>query len=234
MVQWAVLAAVAFLALVASAEPPRVAAARAAKEPAVRAAFTAVGVSYPARQVLLRAFKQEAVLELWVSSSRRGPLTLVKTYPICASSGALGPKRRQGDLQVPEGFYKVDRLNPWSSYHLSLGIDYPNASDRVLGEQPLGGDIMIHGSCVTIGCIPLQDDPIEEVYLTILDAGGRADVHVFPRRLDGDDDVAALVATNPAHEAFWRSLVPGYRAFEKTKTPPRVTVDPKTGAYVVR
>jgi murein L,D-transpeptidase YafK len=221
------------VAALASAEPARVAAARAAKQEAVVAAFTAAGLRYPAKRVLLRAFKQEARFELWASSSTKGPLVLVKVYPICAASGTLGPKRKQGDLQVPEGFYRVDRLNPTSSYHLSLGIDYPNASDRVLGTAPLGGDIMIHGSCVTIGCIPLQDDPIEEVYLAVLDAGGKADVHVFPARLDTDEDVDKLVAAHPAHADFWRSLVPGYRAFEKTKTPPRVTVD-AAGRYVIR
>ncbi|MEJ7677428.1 MAG: L,D-transpeptidase family protein [Segetibacter sp.] len=80
--------------------------------------------------------------------------------------GAIGPKRLQGDYQVPEGFYYINEFNPKSTYHLSLGINYPNASDRVLSDSiKPGGDIYIHGNCVTIGCIPLQNDQIEELYI---------------------------------------------------------------------
>ena len=118
----------------------------------------------------------------------KGPLVLVRSWPVCASSGDLGPKRRQGDLQVPEGIYRLDKLNPVSSYHLSLHVDYPNRADRIAGKREhignLGGDIMVHGECVTIGCIPIENDPIEELYLAVLDAGLRPPIHIFPARLD--------------------------------------------------
>lgn len=78
------------------------------------------------------------------------------TYKICAKSGHLGPKRRQGDRQVPEGFYHINHFNPNSNYHLSLMINYPNASDKIKSQAPNpGGNICIHGSCVTIGCLPM-------------------------------------------------------------------------------
>ena len=81
-------------------------------------------------------------------------------------SGTTGPKRLQGDFQVPEGFYHINEFNPNSNYHLSMGLNYPNSSDRILSDslRP-GGEIYIHGSCVSVGCIPLNDDEIEELYL---------------------------------------------------------------------
>jgi murein L,D-transpeptidase YafK len=140
----------------------------------------------------------------------------------------------------------VSSFNPWSDWHLSMKVSYPNASDRVLGETPLGGDIMIHGSCVTIGCIPIENGPIEEVYLAVHDtledarARGRAksavQVHVFPARLD-DAGLARLDSAAGGDEAllrFWRGLAPGYRAFEETRRVPIVDVDPRTGVYLVR
>ncbi len=109
--------------------------------------------------ILLRAYKQESELELWAKNKKDKQYTLLKTYKICASSGTLGPKRKQGDIQVPEGFYVIDRFNPVSNFYLSLGVSYPNASDKILGVKgALGGDIFIHGNCVTIGCLPISDD----------------------------------------------------------------------------
>lgn len=217
---------------------PRVVAARQEHGADVRRLFSDKGLAYPAKVLLVRAFKHEGELEVWAGASASAPLTLVKTYPICARSGRLGPKRRQGDLQVPEGVYKIDRFNAWSSYHLSLGVDYPNASDRALGERPLGGDIFIHGDCVTIGCIPIEDEPIEELYLMALDArlaGGRAVVHIFPRRLSEAGLAALLREERPGLELrrFWEDLAPIYRAFEDKKVLPRVRIDAK-GRYVVR
>jgi len=218
-------------------EPGRVSAARAAKSEALRRRFREAGVAYPPDVLLLRAFKREAELEVWAGPARAA-LTRVGRYPICASSGALGPKRRQGDLQVPEGVYEVASFNPWSDYHLALGVTYPNASDARRGVPgALGGNIAIHGNCVTIGCIPIEDDPIEEVYLMALDTarGGRVRVpiHIFPARLDDDglDDLTRGAA--PELVSFWRELAPIYRAFEASHRVPVVSIDPKTGAYGV-
>lgn len=232
------------------AKGDRVSAARARLKDTLPALFAAHDVRWPPQQVFLRAFKSgegpndAGVVELWASDKKSGPLTLIKSYPVCAKSGGLGPKRRQGDLQVPEGFYTISKLNPQSTYHLSLRVDYPNASDTLRGHDPaqggergvdLGGDIMVHGSCVTIGCIPLEDGPIEEVYLVVDAVFGRRPVpiHIFPRRLDAAGLAALATSTSAqAHQAFWAELAAGYAAFEDSHVVPAVTVA-KDGRYVV-
>ncbi len=91
-----------------------------------------------------------------------------RIYPMTAFSGTLGPKLREGDGQIPEGIYGIGYLNPNSSYYLSLKVTYPSASDRARakadGRTNLGGDIMIHGKAVTIGCVPVGDDAIEDIF----------------------------------------------------------------------
>jgi murein L,D-transpeptidase YafK len=217
----------------------RVAAARQNRARAVSALFTAAGVEYPPPELYLRAFKHERELEVWAGAAGK-PLKKVKTYPFCAASGVLGPKRREGDLQVPEGFYTIDLFNPTSAYHLSIRVSYPNESDRILGRKPLGGAIMVHGNCVSIGCIAIEDEPIEELYLMTWDArqrmGRNVPIHIFPRRLDaaGLGALEKEAGADAALLAFWRGLAPGFSLFEETKRPPRVSVDMKTGAYRVR
>jgi murein L,D-transpeptidase YafK len=215
----------------------RVRAARVSATPRLEARFRRANLRYPPGEIFLRVFKLEGEMELWARNDREGAFVLVKAYPVCASSGAVGPKRREGDLQVPEGFYRVSGFNPWSRFHLSLRVDYPNASDRILGEGPhLGGDIFIHGSCVTIGCIPLQDGPIEEVYLAAVDARSAGQrlipVHIFPCRLDGDWLKLEREAwRRPGLMQFWRNLKEGYDIFEKTRRLPKVTID-RRGKYI--
>ena len=144
---------------------PRVRAASAEKDAVLRQRFQEKGLPYPPHAILLRAFKKEAVLELWAASAEDQPYVLVHEYSICTPSGVLGPKRRFGDERVPEGFYELDWFNPQSNFYLSMHISYPNASDRILGShQNPGGDIFLHGDCASIGCIPITDDGIKEVY----------------------------------------------------------------------
>lgn len=216
----------------------RVNAARRAKERGLQRAFAEAGVSWPPEELYVRAFKQERELEVW-AGARGQPLRRVKTYPFCAASGDVGPKRREGDGQVPEGFYTLDQFNPHSQFHLSMRVSYPNDADRRVGERPLGGAIYVHGNCMSIGCIAIQDDPIEELYLMVLEARARmrrdVPIHIFPRRLD-EQGLAALErhpGATPELRAFWHSLEPGWRFFERTHRPPRVKVDPRTGAYAV-
>ncbi len=143
---------------------PRVRTASKEKDEVLRQRFKEKGLAYPPRAILLRAFKQEALLELWAADAEDKPFVLVHEYRICTSSGTLGPKRRFGDEQVPEGFYELDWFNPQSNFFLSLHISYPNASDRILGShQNPGGDIFLHGNCASIGCIPITDDGITGV-----------------------------------------------------------------------
>lgn len=218
---------------------PRVKAALERHEDALADRFRAAGAAWPPRDLFIRSFKAEAVTELWSAAERRGdPHVLVRTFPVCQNSGVLGPKRRQGDGQVPEGFYRVSLFNPQSSYHLSLGVSYPNAADRHHSAgQPPGSAIMIHGDCVTIGCIPLRDGPIEELYVAAVlarDAGQRdIPIHIFPCRLDEPTCQARLAADSAARPdlaAFWDGLVPGYLAFLQTGAPPRVVAS-KDGTY---
>ena len=215
---------------------PRVRAARDHAQPRLEELFKKAGLTYPPRRIFLRLFKLEGECELWAANQANGQLTKIKTYAICAASGELGPKRRQGDLQVPEGFYQISVFNPWSNFHLSLKIDYPNTSDRILSDhRDPGGDIFIHGSCVTIGCIPLRDDPIEEIYLAAVDARAngqaRIPVHIFPCRLqDPQPEAIRLASANPGLQAFWENLRMGFAYFETRHLLPRITVDGK-GRY---
>jgi murein L,D-transpeptidase YafK len=122
-------------------------------------------VLYPKKLTLI-ALKNEQLLEVW--GELNGQKIHIRTYPFTAFSGRLGPKFREGDRQIPEGIYGISYLNPNSKFHLSMRVNYPNAFDRKMaqkeGRTHLGGDIMIHGSDRTIGCIPIGDDKIEELY----------------------------------------------------------------------
>lgn len=215
----------------------RVRQAFAEKEETVRELFTRAGLKYPPSNIFIRAFKKDAVLELWASDNVHEPYRLVKNYPICAASGTLGPKRREGDLQVPEGFYHIDIFNPMSKFHLSMRVNYPNDSDRILGYRPsLGGDIYIHGSCVTIGCIPLTDDGIKELYPIVVMARAsgqrRISVHIFPTKLDarGLAELQKEYSSDRTLIEFWQNLAYGYDYFEKQKKLPLITVD-QEGRY---
>ncbi|HKV61170.1 MAG TPA: L,D-transpeptidase family protein [Candidatus Acidoferrum sp.] len=217
---------------------PRVRTASREKDEALRQRFKEKGLTYPPRAILLRAFKQEAVLELWVKDTDNKPFVLVHEYRICTSSGTLGPKRRFGDEQVPEGFYELDWFNPQSNFFLSLHISYPNASDRILGSrQNPGGDIFLHGNCASIGCIPITDDGIKEVYWLAALVHNQHDQHlpieIFPARLtrDGMKALAAAHANQPELIKFWSNLKEGYDYFEKEHRLPRVKTR-ADGSYV--
>ncbi len=202
---------------------PRVRTASNEKDEVLRQRFKEKGLAYPPRTILLRAFKQEGLLELWASDAEDRPFVLVHEYRICTSSGSLGPKRRFGDEQVPEGFYELDWFNPQSNFFLSLHISYPNASDRILGShQNPGGDIFLHGNCASIGCIPITDDGIKEVYWLAVLVHSQGQKHlaiqIFPARLT-DDGLKALAANHPNQPvlmAFWTNLKQGYDLFEKS------------------
>ncbi len=209
----------------------RVAAARENVKAPVKALFDAAKVSYPPDELYLRAFKKEKALEVWAGAKNK-PLVLIKTYAICAASGEAGPKREEGDLQVPEGFYEVKSFNPVSNFHLSMEVSYPNASDRVLGTKgKLGGAIYLHGNCVSIGCIAIEDPNIEEVYVMASEVKShRVPFHIFPARLTDE----ALESLPDPHRPFWKQLQPGYLQFEASRRPPSVKIDQKTGAYEVK
>jgi len=122
----------------------------------------------------LVALKKEQFLEVWANRDGQAPQR-IRRYPFTASSGGPGPKLREGDGQIPEGIYRVEFLNPNSSYHLSIKLDYPNAFDRARGEEDgrekLGFDIFIHGKAVTVGCIPIGDEAIEDLFTLVAEVG---------------------------------------------------------------
>ena len=214
----------------------RVAAARKSKGDVIRQRFTDTGLPYPPREIFLRAFKHEMELELW-AREKDEPFRKVATFAVTAPSGSPGPKRREGDLQVPEGCYTIAVFNPQSRFHLSLGLNYPNASDRILADRARpGGEIFIHGGAVSIGCLPLGDPVIEEVYLAALDTRTRGQgaipVHIFPARMAGEA-WKNFAAAKPELRAFWDQLQPIYEAFEKTRLVPSVSVG-ADGAYRLR
>lgn len=165
--------------------------------------------------IFIRIFKSEKILEVWVKQN--DTFAIFKTYPICTFSGKLGPKMKQGDGQSPEGFYQVGlgQLNPYSSYHLSFNLGYPNAYDRANGRT--GDFLMVHGNCVSIGCYAMGDENIEEIY-TLMEAalrGGQQniDVHAFPFRFDS----TKIVWQNSQWQPFWSDLKTGFDVFNQTK-----------------
>jgi murein L,D-transpeptidase YafK len=190
-------------------------------------------------EIFFRVFKRDRVLEVWARDIDDDTFTLVESYPVCAVSGRLGPKRREGDLQVPEGFYTIDVFNPRSRYHLSMRVNYPNPVDlaRVRGPSP-GGDIYIHGGCATIGCVPVTDEKVEELYLMAARARAagqrRIPVHIFPTRLDdaGLRWLGQHYGRRSVDFRFWENLQEGYLAFERTHRVPDIGYD--GGRYRVR
>ena len=188
-------------------------------------------------EMIMNAYKAEGKVEIWLKTAQQTKFTLFKTYNACAKSGTLGPKVIEGDLQTPEGFYKINVFNPMSLYHLSLGVDYPNVVDkaRTGKDRKTGGDIYIHGNCVTVGCIPLTDDKIREVYVLAVEArnSGQKDisVNIFPFRMT-KANFESYAKQFPQHIAFWKTLQPGFDYFEKNKK--MVEFTQVGGKYVVR
>jgi murein L,D-transpeptidase YafK len=173
--------------------------------------------------VMIRIFKQESQLELWMMKGNH--FELFEIYPICLWSGKLGPKSREGDRQAPEGFYRIDvsqlRLKKGRNAR-TFYIDFPNALDRTLGRT--GSAIMVHGGCHSIGCFAMTDAAMEEIFSLVemaLYAGQDGiDVHAFPFRMTPAN--FALHAQSPWH-GYWLNLRDGYDAFEQTRVPPRVS-----------
>jgi murein L,D-transpeptidase YafK len=181
--------------------------------------------------VLIRIFKQSRELELWRKTTN-GSYALVKTYEICAYSGEIGPKIKQGDRQAPEGFYTVGaaQLNYNSIRYLSMNTGYPNIYDRMHGYT--GVALMIHGGCDSAGCYAIEDQPMQEVFTAVRDAikaGQKSvQVHIYPFRLN-----ALNMFFNRENKdiGFWRQLKAGYDKFENTRSELQVNIVNKK--YVV-
>jgi murein L,D-transpeptidase YafK len=174
--------------------------------------------------IFVRIFKAESELEVW-KQREDGYFYHFKTYPICHWSGDLGPKRRQGDKQSPEGFYRVNRhqMNPNSKFHLAFNLGYPNAYDRAHGRT--GNFLMVHGKCKSAGCYAMTDGLIEEIYALAREAlaGGQKafQVHAFPFRMT-DENLARYQGNR--NNRFWQSMKKGYDYFELTRQVPNVEI----------
>ena len=209
-------------------------------EDSVKRQFEKQNLVWPPVEMYVRSFKYDRQLEIWVKSDSREPFKLFKTYKVCMQSGTMGPKRMEGDYQVPEGFYYINEFNPNSAYHLSLGLNYPNASDKILsdGIRP-GSNIYIHGNCVSTGCIPISDVPIEEVFIIASAVKQQEEqdfipVHVFPIRYNVKKSVDYLfniTKDNPALQAFNDNIKAAFDYFELKKKLPVILVNQK-GEYV--
>lgn len=184
--------------------------------------FHEKGLKYPPSDIYIRTFKSQNEMELWARDNPDDKYKMVKLYRICALSGILGPKRYEGDRQVPEGYYFIEDFNPKSDFHLSLLLNYPNYSDMLLGDKKKpGGDIYIHGGCVTVGCMPMTDAGIQEIYTLCLNAklGGQTyiPVHIYPTRFNqvGLNFLGRSYATDTSKQQFWINLKSGYDYFER-------------------
>jgi murein L,D-transpeptidase YafK len=208
------------------------------KQIVVKKLFSDKKLSFDRFQMFLRAFKKEQKLEVWIKEYGKNEFSLLHTYDFCTSSGTLGPKRREGDLQIPEGVYHINHFNPVSNFYLSLGLNYPNASDKILSHKTSpGGSIYIHGNCVTIGCIPITDDKIKELYVLAVEARSsgqeKIPVHVFPARLGAGvvDQLVSDFSASDKIKNFWKNLEPVYQDFESTKKLKPVKVNSKGEYY---
>jgi murein L,D-transpeptidase YafK len=208
------------------------------KEDSLKKQLAAIGVSWPLKQIYVRSFKYDSQLEVWVRSQKNEAYKLFRTYKVCALSGALGPKRIEGDYQVPEGFYYINEFKPNSAYHMSLGLNYPNASDQLLSDSTKpGNDIYIHGSCVTVGCIPIRDTQIEELYLLASYAHDQGQdfipVHIFPIRYNVEKSrefLSKSTKDDQEYQKFSGRLKEVFDYFEQNKKIPLITIN-KKGEY---
>ncbi len=197
------------------------------------------GLEFSSLEIYLRAFKNERLLEVWAKNKTEKTFQLLTSYPICQSSGTLGPKRKEGDLQVPEGFYQINHFNPLSNFHLSLGINYPNKSDKVFADKNHpGGAIYIHGSCVTIGCLPITDDKIKELYILALEARNNGQktiqITIFPAKMTNKNFAMLKSATiDQSTLNLWEDLKIDYQRFETPKTAPIVQFLPN-GRHLIK
>jgi murein L,D-transpeptidase YafK len=184
--------------------------------------------------ILMIAYKDHDELELYAKKKTEAVYSKLISYEICSRSGQLGPKRKEGDYQVPEGFYHINHFNPASNFYLSLGLNYPNQSDRRKSNAPrLGGSIYIHGACVTIGCLPMTTEKIKEIYLYAVHARNngqeRIPVYMFPFKMTEENFNRYKIRYQENKELidFWSNLKKGYDKFLKDYRELKITVNEK-------
>jgi len=212
----------------------RVQMAKMEKDKVIKSYFEAAGLPYKPQNLFLRTFKYEGKIEVWTQPDPSADYVLLKTYDVCEKSGWIGPKRRQGDMQVPEGFYYISEFKPTSNFYLSLKLNYPNPSDQLAGKEgDLGGNIYIHGECESVGCLPIENDKIKELYWLLVQARSNGQiyipVHIFPYKFNESvlPDYWHIV---DELQGFWNNIREGFDYFETYHRPPFVHVN-ENGTY---
>ena len=206
---------------------PRPSEAFQKKQDTLQKQFEEKKLEWPAKYMYIRSFKYDSQLEVWVKNDLKDKFQLFKTYKVCALAGTLGPKRMEGDYQVPEGFYYINEFNPRSNYKILSDATRP------------GSAIYIHGSCVTVGCIPITDQQIDELYVLAAFSKSQGQdfipVHIFPIRFDKDKSVKyleSLTKTDNRLKAFADRMEDAYDYFEKYKQMPVVLIS-ENGDYII-
>ncbi|MEX0988665.1 MAG: L,D-transpeptidase family protein [Bacteroidales bacterium] len=216
---------------------PRVRSSINEKEDLLKEKLETKGLTLENLHILIVAYKSESLLELYCKNRTDTVYSKLTSYTICASSGEVGPKRKQGDMQVPEGFYHIDRFNPASTFYLSLGINYPNIADRrQRSAADPGGDIFIHGSCVTIGCLPMTNDKIKELYLYAVHAKNNGQqkipVYIFPFKMTTENwELYRARFSDQGLISFWENLETGYDLFKNESKELAIRVN-SNGDYI--
>ncbi len=189
--------------------------------------FQKQGIAYPPAQIAFIGLKQEKLLQIYARNGTNG-FVWIRSYPILAASGALGPKLHEGDRQVPEGIYEIESLNPNSHFHLSLRINYPNAFDREQARKEnraaLGGDIMIHGNAVSTGCLAMGDKAAEDLFVLAADTGLKnITVILSPVDFREKKTVASLEKMPAWTTSLYETLGTRLKQFPKEPLPDRST-----------
>jgi murein L,D-transpeptidase YafK len=198
----------------------RVQLAKEQSDTSLRILFQERTINYPAEKIYIRAFKQEQLLEIWVDSGIE--YKLIKIYRFTANSGNSGPKKQEGDLQIPEGFYQLTNFNAESKFHLSMKINYPNEADNIRNQnqQHIGGNIYIHGGNQTTGCIPIGDENIAELYWLCAQTYAVTPsilIHIFPCKME-ESNLTEMYNKHPEYIDFWNSMKPVYQHFQIHKS----------------
>lgn len=216
----------------------RVADAYVAKGPIIEDLLRFNNINAQNFDLFLRVLKDKQKLEAWVKPKEESNYQLLKTYDFCKSSGTLGPKRKSGDLQIPEGCYIVTNFNPQSAFHLSFKINYPNLSDLLFADKDFpGGDIYVHGGCSSTGCLSIGNSNIEELYLlaAMAKCTGVIQVHIFPCYLT-DKNYQQLIRHYQANKhllKFWAGLKSIFDTFDSKKQLTEVNIT-SAGEYLLK
>ncbi|UKN01792.1 L,D-transpeptidase family protein [Paracrocinitomix mangrovi] len=215
----------------------RVKSAYTEKKPIITEKLTNMDLKLNNVNVLIKAYKYEQKVKIYVKHKDSTVYKLYDQFIFNCTSGDLGPKRTEGDFQIPEGFYHVNHFNPYSNFHLSLGVSYPNKSDKLKSTaKKKGGAIYMHGGCASIGCIPIEDEPIKEVYvLSVLaknSGQSQIGIDILPFEYTKSKFDSAVLLY-PDHKDFWANLFEIEKTFDATKKESKIGVKENGDYYII-